>query len=73
LQVKVTGMHCESCAQTITKKLKRGGGVQATDVHFSNDVQTIHYDAARLQISDIVNVITQLGYSAELVIPSPEG
>jgi len=71
VQVKVTGMHCESCAETITKKLKRGGGVQAADVHFSNDVQTSHYDAVRVQISDLVTVITNLGFAVDVVSPQP--
>ena len=67
VQVKITGMHCESCAQTITKKLRQAGGVMSSDIHFSNDVQTVHYDSARTGVDRMVAVITNLGYAVEVV------
>lgn len=66
-QLKITGMHCESCAQSITKKLKRSGGVLETDVHFSNEVQTVRYDAARVQAPALVTIITNLGFEVEMI------
>jgi cytochrome c oxidase subunit 1 len=71
VQVKITGMHCESCAQSITKKLKRAGGVLETDVHFSNEVQTVRYDAAQVQVPALVTTITNLGFAAEVVAAQP--
>lgn len=67
-QLKITGMHCESCAESITKKLKRAGGVLETDVHFSNEVQTVRYDAARMGPSELVDIISQLGFTTEVVV-----
>mgnify|MGYP003588647841 CR=1 FL=1 len=67
VQVKITGMHCEGCAETITKKLRQAGGLLRSDIHFSNDVQTVHYDGARTEVDRMVAVITNLGYEVELV------
>lgn len=71
LQVKITGMHCENCAQSITRKLKRMAGVLETDVHFSNEVQTVQYDAARVEVSALVSTITNLGFAVEGVAAAP--
>ncbi len=71
VQLKITGMHCESCAETITHKLLRTGAVLTSDVHFSNTVQTVNYDGARTQVPQLVTVITNLGYAVELVATQP--
>lgn len=63
LRVNVGGMHCEGCAEGITRKLKRQKGVLETDVHFSNVVQVIRYDAARVDASSLVAVISNAGFS----------
>lgn len=64
LLVTIDGMHCEDCAIGITKSLAAAHGVLATDVHFSNRVQTIQYDAARQKPERIVTLITDAGYKA---------
>lgn len=71
VQVKVSGMHCESCAENITRKLKRTGALTASDIHFSNTVQTLDYDAARASALQLVSVITNLGYEVEIVAAQP--
>lgn len=67
VQVKITGMHCEGCAETITKRLRQSGGLLGADLHFSNEVQTVDYDGARTGVGQLVSVITNLGYEVELV------
>ena len=69
LLVTITGMHCEDCAIGITKSLAAAHGVLATDVHFSNRVQTIRYDAARQKPERIITLITDCGFSAAPVPP----
>lgn len=63
LLVKIDGMHCEGCAEGITKKLAQTRGVLATDVHFSNGVQVVHYDAARVSAEAVVATITNRGFT----------
>lgn len=68
VQLKISGMHCESCAQSITKKLQQTGALLVADVHFSNDVQTVQYDAARADVPHLIGVITNLGFGAEVAV-----
>jgi copper chaperone CopZ len=63
LLVKIEGMHCEGCAEGITKKLAQTRGVLATDVHFSNAVQAVDYDAARVSAEAVVATITNKGFT----------
>lgn len=63
LLVKIEGMHCEGCAEGITKKLTQTRGVLATDVHFTNAVQVVDYDAARVSPEAVVAAITNKGFT----------
>jgi len=69
LQVTVSGMHCEGCAEGITQKLRRQKGVLAVDVHFSNTVQTVRYDAGRVEADALVAVITKAGFTVAPAAP----
>ena len=68
LHVTIDGMHCEDCAIGITKILAGAQGVLATDVHFSNRVQTIEYDAARQKPNRLITLINDTGFTAK---PAP--
>lgn len=63
LRVTVSGMHCEGCAEGIAQKLRRQKGVLALDVHFSNTVQVIRYDAARVDPERLIAAISNAGFS----------
>ena len=69
LSVKVEGMHCESCAEGITKKLAQTRGVLGSDVHFSNAVQTVRYDAARIAPEAVIALITNRGFTVTRTPP----
>ena len=62
--LQVTGMHCENCAIGITETLAHQKGVLRSDVHFSNAVQTVVYDANRLSEAQVIAVITNRGFTA---------
>lgn len=60
---RVAGMHCEDCAVGITAALAQRRGVLGTDVHFSNQIQTVRYDAHRLQADDITAIVAGRGFT----------
>ncbi len=67
INLKISGMHCESCALNITRKLDQRGGVLACDVHFSNEVQTITFDRTRVGKDQLVAAITQAGFTVDVL------
>ena len=66
VKMKVSGMHCEGCAEGITKKLSKQKGILATDVHFSNAVQTVEFDANRLDAEAVAALVTAGGFTVEV-------
>lgn len=69
LRVTVSGMHCEGCAEGITQKLRRQKGVLAVDVHFSNTVQSVRYDARRVDAESLTAIITRAGFTVAPATP----
>lgn len=66
----IAGMHCESCAEGITETLRASRGVLATDVHFSNTVQIVDFDANKLSRDEVVALITNDGFTVSLQSPN---
>lgn len=69
LQVKIEGMHCEGCAEGIASTLGKTRGVLAVDVHFSNAVQTVDYDAARTAPEAVIEAIAKRGFTVTRAAP----
>lgn len=59
------GMHCASCALTIDDELEELPGVQSARTSFAKGETAVSYDSSQVNVSDIKNVITQLGYKVK--------
>ncbi|OLS01980.1 heavy metal translocating P-type ATPase [Tissierella creatinophila] len=62
--MKIEGMTCSSCAQTIEKATKKLDGVTGANVNFATEKLTISYEPSKVKISDIRKVIEKAGYKA---------
>lgn len=60
--LKIDGMHCEGCAQTIKALIGSEPGVQAADVSYEDGQARILYDAKTVGEDRLVQVIEQGGY-----------
>src|SRR3989344_5020843 len=60
--VKIGGMHCASCAQTIEKKLKSLKGVKKVNVNFATESANIEYDPKIIHDIDIEKAVEKTGY-----------
>ena len=60
-EYKVTGMDCASCANIITKKLKKIDGVESVEVNLATAKAHVKMSAG-LSLSDLNKVISPLGY-----------
>lgn len=56
----VTGMHCASCAQLITKRLKKLPGLE--DVSASYATEQLQFKTEKLDLAEIKHQMSEIGY-----------
>jgi copper chaperone CopZ len=62
LTIKIEGMHCDGCAQTIKVLLDREPGVKTTAVSFKTGEARVLYDAAAISAEQLIATVGKLGY-----------
>ncbi len=62
--IKIGGMTCASCVQTVEKALNKAEGITEAIVNLATEKATITFDASELNYEDIAEVINNTGYSA---------
>ena len=63
LQVKVGGMACSFCVETIKKGLGRTEGVAEVNVSLAHEEALIAYDAAKVTAAELADTLRSLGYT----------
>ncbi|MDD1715376.1 MAG: copper ion binding protein, partial [Methanolinea sp.] len=61
-ELKISGMHCATCAVNIEKSLSGLGKVENASVNFGTDTASVEYDPSRVSLSDLERVIREAGY-----------
>jgi len=56
-------MHCASCANIITKRVKKIPGVTNIDVNISTDKANLEFDSNTVTLDTINTTVRELGYS----------
>ncbi len=62
--LKISGMHCASCANTIEKALKQTPGISFVNVNFASEKATVDFDEDQTSTEDIIEIIKKKGYEA---------
>lgn len=62
---EVKGMHCASCANIISKKIKKLTGVESCDVNFATEKATVSFDPDKVTVDQMNNQIDKLGYTLQ--------
>ena len=60
--IKIGGMTCTTCAQTIEKTLGKLEGVYNADVSFGTESATVEYNAEQITLSQLKKAIKDTGY-----------
>lgn len=68
--LKITGMSCVTCAQTIEKALNEKEGVYKASVNFAIEKATVEYNPEQISVAGIRKVIKDVGYD---IIEPEEG
>jgi Cu+-exporting ATPase len=63
LQVKIGGMACSFCVETIKKGLRRTEGVAEAHVSLAHEEALIAYDPARVTPATLTDTLRSLGYT----------
>lgn len=60
--LKIGGMHCEGCAETIKTLLEREPGVRMAEVTFKQGAARILYDPNTINEDRLARLIEEAGY-----------
>ena len=63
----VTGMHCQSCVNLITKSLSKEKGVKFVNVNFSTEKANIKFDPNIIDENKLLKLIKKKGYKPYLI------
>jgi Cu+-exporting ATPase len=64
-KIKISGMHCSSCALLISQKLEGVPGVTSANVNYATEKAEIEFDQQRTNLEIIKNKIYDLGYKIQ--------
>jgi copper chaperone CopZ len=67
--IKIEGMHCHRCEQTIRKALTRPG-VREVEVDFASGQASVLFDRTRVAVDQLMESINEAGYRATGFIQS---
>ena len=63
--LKVKGMTCSSCANTVEKKVSKLIGVSKANVNFATEKLSVQFDETKVTIDDIKATVKDAGYNVE--------
>ena len=73
LVLKLAGMHCAACANTVERVLKRVAGVEGCEVNFALSQARVLYDPQQVSLDRLQEALTRAGYDAQpLSLLTPE-
>ncbi|MBS3129033.1 cadmium-translocating P-type ATPase [Candidatus Woesearchaeota archaeon] len=64
IAISIGGMHCASCANVITRALKKVNGVKNANVNYATEKATVFIDQKKASVDDLVKAIEKKGYQA---------
>jgi Cu+-exporting ATPase len=68
--LKISGMHCASCAVNIENVVKRLPGVKEASVNFASETLLVELDEQKVKLTDLQKAVSDVGY--HLMIPEEE-
>jgi copper chaperone CopZ len=62
--IRIEGMHCHKCEQTIQKTLARLPGVHEVEVDFNSGQASVLFNRDAVSISQLMEGVSDAGYQA---------
>ncbi len=61
-ELKISGMHCASCALNVERALQGRDDVYDARVNLANETAVVEYDPAKATLADLERTVTNAGY-----------
>jgi len=65
IELRVTGMTCEGCENTVKEAVNKVEGVTSSEASFTAEIAKISYDTTLTNQEKLSSVINDLGYKVE--------
>ncbi len=62
--IKVEGMHCHRCEQSVQKALEQFDGVHEVEVDFPTGQASVLFDKSAVSVAKLMEAVNQAGYRA---------
>lgn len=62
--IRIDGMHCHNCEQTISKAISAKPGVHEVEVDFNSKQASVLFDPSQVKIAELMAAVDEVGYSA---------
>ncbi|NIU14027.1 MAG: hypothetical protein GWN76_08445 [candidate division Zixibacteria bacterium] len=69
-RLKITGMKCPECAQTIKNSLEKVDGVDSALVDLDKDEATIMFEGSGPNDEALITAVKDSGYTADVITPT---
>lgn len=60
--IRVEGMHCHKCEQSIKKNLQRLPGVHEVEVDFASGQASVLFDPGAINVGQLIDAVKESGY-----------
>jgi copper chaperone CopZ len=61
--IRIDGMHCHKCEQTVQKALMQHAGVHEVEVDFNSAQASVLYDHDQVTVKALTDAIAEAGYT----------
>ena len=62
--IRIDGMHCHKCENSIQKSVGALPGVHEVEVDFASGQASILFDQTKVSVPDLMRAVNQAGYQA---------
>ena len=62
--IRIEGMHCHKCEQSIQKSLQALPGVHEVEVDFASGQASVLFDKRAVTVGQLMDMVNQVGYRA---------
>jgi len=72
VKLKIDGMSCATCANTIDSFLNQDDAIKKAHVNLANDTAMVEFDERKITEDDVIKLVQQAGYDASIDHQSQE-